>query len=216
MSIKENLLAIKQNIAAIAENVTIVAVSKFHDSNAILEAIAAGQCVFGENRVQEALNKWPGIKKQYPDTKLHLIGALQTNKAAEAVRLFDIIESVDRQKLADCLIKEMHKQNRILPCLIQVNIGNEPQKSGVLPEDTDALINYCKDKGLNITGLMCIPPEGQNPSPYFQKMVDLARKHHFKTLSMGMSGDYAIAIKFGATHVRIGTAIFGTRESQNK
>jgi pyridoxal phosphate enzyme (YggS family) len=164
--------------------------------------------------VQEACAKWPEIKLRYPDIELHLIGALQTNKVAEAVELFDVIESVDRPKLVDFLVKEMSKQNRHLPCLIQVNIGKEPQKAGVMPEDIGMLISYCQEKGLNITGLMCIPPEGENPEPYFQEMFTMANKYKFTNLSMGMSGDFAIAIKYGATHVRIGTAIFGARKNK--
>ena len=209
MSIKDNLLKIKDSIPS---GVTLVAVSKFHSSEEVIQAIEAGQRVFGENRVQEAYSKWPEIKKLYPDIKLHLIGALQTNKVAEAVSLFDVIESVDRPKLVNCLIKEMHKQNRPLPCLIQVNIGREPQKSGVLPEEVDDFIKYCRDKKLIIKGLMCIPPSLDSPEPYFAEMQKITQKYNFSVLSMGMSGDFKTATNYGATHVRVGTAIFGKRQ----
>lgn len=211
MSIESNLLQIKQTIASLSKDVTLVAVSKFHGSDKIIEAIKAGQKVFGENRVQEAYTKWPTIKSQYPHTALHLIGALQTNKAFDAVKLFDVIESLDRVKLADCLAKEMQKQNRFIPCLIQINIGKELQKAGVMPNEADGFIKYCIDKGLNIKGLMCIPPENECPIPYFMQMQELMVRHNLKVLSMGMSRDFEAAIKYGATHVRIGTAIFGER-----
>ncbi len=211
MGIKENLAEIKQSIAMHSGSATLVAVSKFHSQDAIMDAIHAGQRVFAENRVQEASAKWPALKKLYPDIKLHLIGPLQTNKVADSVRLFDVIESVDRIKLADCLLKEMHKQKCFIPCLIQVNIGSELQKAGIMPENADEFINYCKNKGLNIRGLMCIPPEGENPQPYFENLRAIAVKHNLEILSMGMSNDFACAIKCGATHVRIGTAIFGKR-----
>lgn len=212
MSIKTNLHDIKSRISYLSKDTELVAVSKFHDSDKIVEAIEAGQRVFGENRVQEAYSKWVDIKKQHPEIELHLIGALQTNKSAEAVELFDIIESVDRPKLADSLLKEMQKQNRFIPCLIQVNVGKEPQKAGVMPEDADKFIQDCINKGLNIKGLMCVPPEGENPEKYFKYMQELAKRHNLQVISMGMSGDFEIAIKHGATHVRVGTAIFGSRQ----
>jgi pyridoxal phosphate enzyme (YggS family) len=211
MNIKTNLSDIKQRLARLSKDVELVAVSKFQDSDKIIQAIEAGQRIFGENRVQEAHSKWVEIKKQYPEIKLHLIGSLQTNKSAEAIELFDIIESLDRPKLADSLLKEMQRQNKFIPCLIQVNIGREPQKSGILPENADEFINYCINKGLNIKGLMCVPPEGENPEPYFKNMQILAKKHALPILSMGMSSDFETAIKHGATHVRVGTAIFGSR-----
>lgn len=213
MSIKKNLLEIKQRIARLSKATELVAVSKFQDSDKILQAIEAGQRIFGENRVQEAHSKWPEIKQKYPDIKLHLIGALQTNKSAEAVELFDVIESLDRPKLADSLLKEMQKQNRFVPCLIQVNVGKEPQKAGVMPEDADGFIKGCVDKGIKIKGLMCVPPEGEEPSPYFKYMQELAKKHDLQVLSMGMSSDFEVAIKYGATHVRVGTSIFGSRKT---
>ncbi len=211
MSIKTNLLQIKQIIASLSNDAGLVAVSKFQDKDKIIQAIEAGQRIFGENRVQEAYSKWPEIKALYPDIKLHLIGALQTNKADQAVRLFDVIESLDRPKLADCLIKEMQKQERFIPCLIQVNIGKEPQKAGVMPEEVEGFIKYCTGAGLNIIGVMCIPPEGESPEKHFEKMQEIAKKHNFPVLSMGMSSDFKIAIQYGATHVRVGTAIFGDR-----
>jgi hypothetical protein len=211
MEIENNLLAIRRKVANLSANVQLVAVSKFQSSDKILQAIAAGQMVFGENRVQEATEKWPAIKKIFPDIKLHLIGTLQTNKAREAVAVFDVIEIVDRTKLADCLAKEMQKQGKNLPCLIQVNIGREPQKSGIMPEEVDEFIKYCIGKNLAITGLMCIPPESESPEPYFMQMQNIAKRNDLKILSMGMSGDFESAIKCGATHVRVGTAIFGKR-----
>jgi PLP dependent protein len=211
MGVKDNLLAIRRAIEDVSKNVELVAVSKFHGADKIMQAIEAGQRVFGENRVQEAAAKWPEIRRKYPDIELHLIGSLQTNKADEAVAIFDVIESLDRPKLADSLASAMKKQGRRVPCLVQVNIGREPQKSGVLPEDADNFIEYCRNKGLEINGLMCIPPEGENPEGYFLQMRDIANKHKFQVLSMGMSGDFECAIKCGATHVRVGTAIFGER-----
>jgi len=212
MSVKNNLLAIRRKIEKLSKNVELVAVSKFQGIDKILEAVEAGQKVFGENRVQEAKEKWVEIKKKYPDAELHLIGALQTNKAADAVEIFDVIESLDRLKLADVLSKEMQKQGRRVPCLVQVNIGSEPQKAGISPEAVDDFVRYCEEKGLLIRGLMCVPPEGENPMPYFEKMQMILERHKFVTLSMGMSGDFECAINCGATHVRIGTAIFGKRD----
>lgn len=211
MTIEANLLQVKQSIASLSKDVTLVVVSKFHGVDKIIEAVKAGQKVFAENRVQESYAKWPTIKSQYPDIELHLIGALQSNKVAEAVKLFDVIESVDRHKLADLLIKEMRKQQKFIPCLIQINIGKELQKAGVMPEEADDFIKYSVDKGLNIIGLMCIPPENENPEPYFRQMKVLSERHNLKVLSMGMSTDFESAIKCGATQVRVGTAIFGRR-----
>lgn len=211
MTIKNNLLHIKQQITNSSRNVTLVAVSKFQESGKIIEAISAGQTIFGENRIQEADSKWPKIKAQHPEIELHLIGSLQTNKAGDAVRLFDIIESLDRPKLADALLKEMRKQQRFIPCLIQINIGKEAQKSGIMPDDVNNFTRYCLDIGLDIKGFMCIPPENKEPDSYFQQMQAIQDQHNFPMLSMGMSGDFQTAIKYGATHVRVGTAIFGKR-----
>ncbi|HXA69664.1 MAG TPA: YggS family pyridoxal phosphate-dependent enzyme [Stellaceae bacterium] len=215
----ERLAAVKDRIAAaagaVARNaaeVTLVAVSKTHDAGAISAAIAAGQRVFGENRVQEAQAKYPALRAAHPDLVLHLIGPLQTNKVKEAVALFDVIETVDRPKLAEALAREMERTGRRLRCLVQVNTGEEPQKAGVLPVVADAFIAECRERWrLPIVGLMCIPPLDQEPSPHFALLREIARRHQLPELSMGMSADYEIAIRLGATHVRVGTAIFGER-----
>ena len=195
-----------------AGSVTLVAVSKTFDADAIRPVIDAGQRVFGENRVQEAMTKWPDLRAGHPDVELHLIGPLQSNKAKEAVALFDVIESVDRDKIAAELAKEMEKQGRTPRLYVQVNIGSEPQKAGVEPKDAVAFVARCRDAhGLAIEGLMCIPPAGENPGPYFALLEKLAGEAGVEKLSMGMSGDYETAIAFGATSVRVGSAIFGHR-----
>jgi pyridoxal phosphate enzyme (YggS family) len=192
----------------------LVAVSKTHGVAAIREALAAGQRLFGENRVQEAAAKFPALKAQHPDLLLHLIGPLQTNKVKDAVALFDVIETLDRPKLAEKLCEEMHRSGRRLRCYIQVNIGNEPQKAGAAAQDIGALLALCRDDyRLPVVGLMCIPPVGRDPAPFFAEMSSLGRAHHLPILSMGMSGDFPAAIAAGATHVRVGTAIFGTRST---
>jgi len=193
-------------------SVALVAVSKTHGIRAVRQALAAGQRIFGENRVQEAASKFPQLRAEYPDLQLHLIGPLQTNKVKDAVALFDVIETVDRPKLAAELAKEMQKAGRRPRCYIQVNIGNEPQKAGVAPHDISALLALSRDEyRLPIVGLMCIPPADEDPTPYFTQMAALAKAHHLPILSQGMSGDFPAAIAAGATHVRVGTAIFGTR-----
>jgi hypothetical protein len=215
----ERLAAVKDRIAAAAgavgrnaAEVTLVAVSKTHDAGAISAAIAAGQRVFGENRVQEAQAKYPALRAAHPDLVLHLIGPLQTNKVKEAVALFDVIETVDRPKMAEALAREMERTGRRLRCLVQVNTGEEPQKAGVLPVVADAFIAECRERGrLPVVGLMCIPPLDQEPSPHFALLREIARRHQLPELSMGMSADYETAIRLGATHVRVGTAIFGER-----
>ena len=170
--------------------------------------------MFGENKVQEVSQKWPALKDKYPDTRLHLIGALQSNKARDAVRLCDVIETIDRPKLARSLARLMDEEGQRPSCLIQVNTGEEPQKAGVLPADADAFITACRDDyGLPVTGLMCIPPVHEEPSLHFAFLHSIAERNGLATLSMGMSADYEIAVQFGATHVRVGTAIFGTRQS---
>lgn len=195
-----------------ANAVTLVAVSKGHGAEPITAALEQRQRVFGENRVQEAAAKWPTLKNRYPDIELHLIGPLQTNKAAEAVRLFDVIETVDRDRLAAALAKEMARAGRAIPCFVQVNTGEEPQKAGVPPRDADAFIARARtEHGLTVTGLMCIPPVDENPAPHFALLHEIARRNGLGNLSMGMSDDFETAIAFGATHVRIGTAIFGPR-----
>ena len=193
-------------------SVALVAVSKTHGIRAVRRALAAGQRIFGENRVQEAASKFPQLRADYPDLILHLIGPLQTNKVKEAVALFDVIETVDRPKLAEKLAHEMYRTGKRPHCYIQVNIGNEPQKAGVAPHDVSALLALSRDDyRLPIVGLMCIPPADRDPTPYFAQMAALAKQHHLPILSQGMSGDFPAAITAGATHVRVGTAIFGQR-----
>ncbi len=195
-------------------SVTLVAVSKFQPTEKIEALLKQGQRVFGENRVQEAEEKYPALRIKYPDLNLHFIGHLQTNKAKDAVRIFDVIETVDRPELAEALRHEMSKQNRELPCFIQVNTGNEEQKGGVAPKYLAELYRFCKDKKLNITGLMCIPPVNDIPDLHFALLHKLAGELSLKQLSMGMSADFDTAIKYGATHVRVGTALFGARKDQ--
>jgi pyridoxal phosphate enzyme (YggS family) len=193
-------------------DVTLVAVSKTFAVEAIEPVIAAGQRVFGENRVQEAKAKWPALIEKYDSIALHLIGPLQSNKAKEAVALFDAIHSVDRASLCEALSKEMTAQRRMPTLFVQINTGAEPQKAGVLPQDADAFLADCKDKyGLTISGLMCIPPVDEAPGPHFALTTKIAKRNGLKLLSMGMSGDFTEAILLGATHVRVGSAIFGAR-----
>lgn len=194
------------------DSVVITAVSKTHGAARIRPVLEAGHRVFGENRVQEAMAKWPALKADYPDVELRLIGPLQTNKAKEVVGLFDVLESLDRPKLAKALAAEMEKQNRKLRLYIQVNTGEEPQKAGIAPADVPAFLSQCRDElGLEIEGLMCIPPVDDDPAPHFALLTKIAKKLELSKLSMGMSGDYLIAAQLGATHVRVGTAIFGAR-----
>jgi pyridoxal phosphate enzyme (YggS family) len=192
--------------------VTLIAVSKTFAGDAIEPVIAAGQRVFGENRVQEAKAKWPALRAAQPGLELHLIGPLQSNKAKEAVALFDAIHSVDRPSIAEALAKEIAKQGKRPLLFVEINTGAEPQKAGVLPEDADAFIKMCRDThGLAIAGLMCIPPFEEAPALHFALTAKIAARNGLKLLSMGMSADFATAIAFGATHVRVGTAIFGAR-----
>ncbi len=196
--------------AATQRPVTLIAVTKTFAAERIAPVIAAGHRDFGENRVQEAEAKWPGLR--VPGLRLHLIGPLQSNKAAEAVALFDVMHTVDRPKIAEKLAEEMTKQQRRLDCFIQVNTGLEPQKAGVLPADADAFIKACRDDWkLPVVGLMCIPPVGEEPSPHFAFLREIARRNGLDQLSMGMSDDFEIAAALGATHVRVGSAIFGAR-----
>jgi len=193
-------------------SVTLIAVSKTFDAAAILPVIAAGQRVFGENRVQEAKAKWPALMSSYPGMALHLIGPLQSNKAREAVALFDAIHSVDRPSICEALAKEIDSQKRRPELFVQLNTGEEPQKAGVAPAEADAFIASCREKyGLSISGLMCIPPVEDAPAPHFALTAKIAARNGLKNLSMGMSADFAVAIQFGATHVRVGSAIFGHR-----
>jgi PLP dependent protein len=193
--------------------VTLVAVSKTHQAEAIEPVIAAGQRVFGENRVQEAKAKWPQLMAKHPGIELHLIGPLQSNKAKEAVALFTAIHSVDRPSLCEALGKEIAKQGRSPLLLVEINTGAEAQKAGVLPEDADAFLDQCRAAyGLTISGLMCIPPLSEAPGPHFALTAKIARRNGLKLLSMGMSADFVTAIQLGATHVRVGSAIFGERD----
>ena len=216
--INENLSAIVARIEAARKtavkppaSTTLVAVTKTHGPEDIYPALIAGQRVFGENRVQEAQGKWPGIREEYADVELHLIGPLQTNKAREAVLLFDAIQTLDRARLADVLRAEMDRLDRYPFLFVQVNTGEEPQKAGVMPADSAALIAYARDLKLPLKGLMCIPPADESPAPHFALLAKMAAEHDLPLLSMGMSSDFEIAIRFGATHVRVGSAIFGER-----
>ena len=193
--------------------VTLVAVSKTFDADAIRPVIDAGQRVFGENRVQEARSKWPPLIERYPRLELHMIGPLQSNKAKEAVALFDAIHSVDRPSLCEALAKEIGRQGRRPRLFVEINTGAEQQKAGVLPQDADAFLARCRDGyGLAIDGLMCIPPADEAPAPHFALTAKISRRNGLKLLSMGMSADFPAAIAMGATHVRVGSAIFGTRD----
>jgi len=193
-------------------SVTLVAVTKTVPPEAIVPVIAAGHRVFGENRVQEAKAKWPALRERYPDLELHLIGPLQSNKVREAVSLCDAIHSVDRPSLCEALARECAKQGRRPKLFVQVNTGSEPQKAGVLPGDVDDLLSLCRGTyGLDIVGFMCIPPVDELPAPHFASLAKIAERNGLPCLSMGMSSDFTVAIEFGATHVRAGTAIFGAR-----
>lgn len=196
------------------QDIALMAVSKTQPAEAITPLLVAGHRLFGENRVQEAQTKWPALREAFPDVKIHLIGPLQTNKVRDAVQLFDGIDSVDRPRLAEALADEMARQGRTLPVLIQVNTGEEPQKAGIPPRDADAFITTCRgDLGLDVRGLMCVPPLDEEPAPHFALLREISRRHHLGVLSMGMSGDFETALEFGATHLRLGTALFGTRPS---
>ncbi|MCV3208038.1 YggS family pyridoxal phosphate-dependent enzyme [Mesorhizobium sp. YC-39] len=211
-TVKAKIAAAEQEAGRDAGAVTLVAVSKTFDAADIRPVIEAGQRVFGENRVQEAQAKWPALKAAFPDIELHLIGPLQSNKAKEAIALFDVIETVDREKIAAELSKEMEKQGRSPKLYVQVNTGSEPQKAGIEPRNAVAFVARCRAvHGLTIEGLMCIPPADENPGPHFALLEKLAQEAGLEKLSMGMSGDYETAIAFGATSVRVGSAIFGTR-----
>jgi pyridoxal phosphate enzyme (YggS family) len=220
MSVTENLATVLADLRAAekaagraAGSVALVAVSKTHPAEAIVPVIAAGQRKFGENKVQEAQAKWPALKAAHPGIELHLLGPLQSNKTADAVALFDVIQSVDREKIAREIAKEIGRQGRSPKLYVQVNTGAEPQKAGIAPEETAAFVRLCRDElGLAIDGLMCIPPVEDNPGPHFALLAKIARECGVASLSMGMSGDYETAVAFGATEVRVGTAIFGARD----
>jgi pyridoxal phosphate enzyme (YggS family) len=210
--VRGKIAAAEREAKRAAGAVTLVAVSKTFDADAIRPVIASGQRVFGENRVQEAQGKWPDLKAEFPDIELHLIGPLQSNKTKEAVALFDAIETVDREKIAAELAKEIAKQGRTPKLYVQVNTGSEPQKAGIEPREAVAFVKRCREThGLKVEGLMCIPPLEENPGPHFALLAKLAKEAGVEKLSMGMSGDYELAVAFGATSVRVGSAIFGTR-----
>ena len=194
------------------DEVTLVAVSKTHEAAAIEPLLSAGQRVFGENRVQEAQAKWPALRERWPDTELHLVGSLQSNKADDAVALFDCIHSLDRPSLVAALGKAMEKAGKQVPCFVQVDIGEEPQKGGCPIPELPALLTQARDAQIPVIGLMCVPPHGIEPAPFFALLDKLARDHGLPGRSMGMSGDYETAIMLGATHVRVGTALFGERQ----
>jgi pyridoxal phosphate enzyme (YggS family) len=218
-SLPNGLATVEQEIARACKearrdraSVTLIAVSKTFDAAAISPVIDAGQRAFGENRVQEARAKWPGLMSAYPGIALHLIGPLQSNKAKEAVALFDAIHSVDRPSICEALAKEINFQKKQPELFVQLNTGEEPQKAGVAPGEADAFIAGCREKyGLAISGLMCIPPVNEAPAPHFALTAKIAARNGLKNLSMGMSADFAIAIQMGATHIRVGSAIFGHR-----
>jgi PLP dependent protein len=220
-AIAERLAGLRTRIAALSRaagrdpaQIALMAVSKTHPAESVAAALAAGQRLFGENRVQEAAAKYPLLQQSYPDLRLHLIGPLQRNKAAAAVALFDGIETLDRPALAETLAREIERQHRRLDLFIEVNTGEEPQKSGVLPAAADDFIAQCRDKWrLPVVGLMCIPPEGEEPSLHFALLRDMAQRHGLRRLSMGMSADYETAIRLGSTELRLGTAIFGARRT---
>lgn len=219
MEIEARLEDVTQRVALVAEkanrdvgSVALVAVSKTFEADTIQLVIDCGQRIFGENRVQEAQGKWPGLKEKTSGIELHLIGPLQSNKAADAVALFDVIETVDREKIARALADECKKQGRALRFYVQVNTGMEPQKAGIDPRETVAFVAMCRDElKLDVEGLMCIPPAEEYPGPHFALLAKLAKECGVEKLSMGMSGDFETAIEFGATSVRVGSAIFGTR-----
>ncbi len=198
--------------STISPDVTLVAVSKTYDAHNIRPILEAGHRTFGENRVQEAKQKWPALREAYPGLELHLIGPLQSNKAAEAVSLFDVIQTIDRPKIAEAIAREIQRQSKPVALYVQVNTGREAQKAGVVPEDLPAILNLMRNTmGLTVEGLMCIPPVDEPPAPHFQMLRNMAAEHGLAKLSMGMSSDFAEAIREGATHVRVGSAIFGTR-----
>lgn len=210
--VRQRIARAVQDAGRKPEEVALVCVSKTYSAQDIEPVIEAGERIFGENRVQEAMQKWPPLRPRHPGLELHLIGPLQSNKAHEAVLFFDVIETVDRDKIAKALAEEIRKTGRHPRLYVQVNTGGEPQKAGVLPEQADAFIEACrKTHGLEISGLMCIPPVDDQASPHFALLNQIAKRNGISTLSMGMSGDFELAIQLGATHVRVGSAIFGAR-----
>lgn len=213
-AVKNQLAAAEVAAGRPAGAVNLVAVSKTHPASRIQPLLKAGHRLFGENRVQEAETKWPSLRSAFPDIELHLIGPLQSNKVRQAVALFDVIETLDRPKLAQALAAEFERSGRWLRCFVQINTGAELQKAGVLPDAADAFIEDCRRRWqLPIEGLMCIPPHDDDPTSHFRQLAEMARRHGLPMLSMGMSDDYPKAVTAGATHVRVGTAIFGHRDS---
>jgi pyridoxal phosphate enzyme (YggS family) len=219
VDVAANLAAVRARILEAAAEagrdpaaVTLIAVGKAQPLERLEAALEAGQRVFGENYVQEAQGRWPALRARYPEVELHLIGALQTNKAKDAVALFDVIQTVDRPRLAAALEKEMTKQGKRLRCFVQVNTGKEPQKAGIMPEETEAFVRLCREShGLDVRGLMAIPPADEDIALHTAFLVKLAERSGLEQVSIGMSDDYADAVRFGATHVRVGSAIFGAR-----
>lgn len=217
--IAKNLKAITSRIETAARaagrstgSVDLLAISKTHPAEHIAPALAVGHRLFGENRVQEAAAKWPPLRALHPDVRLHLVGPLQTNKVRQAMTLFDVIETVDRPRLAEALAREMEKSGRSRDCLVEINAGLEPQKAGIAPADADSFITLCRrDYGLPVRGVMCIPPFGVDPAPHFALVREIATRNGLEVVSMGMSDDFETAIRYGATLVRVGTAIFGNR-----
>ncbi len=214
----ESLRAIQEKIAKAAglaqreeDDIDLIAISKTRSADEIRPLLEAGHRLFGENRVQEAAAKWPELREAFDGVKVHLVGQLQSNKADEAVQLFDVIHSLDRPSLVKALAKAMNKQDRRIPCFLQVNIGEEPQKGGCAIGDVSDLLESAQAAGIEVAGLMCVPPSVVNPAPHFALLAKLAKDHGLDGLSMGMSGDFETAIKLGATHVRVGTALFGKR-----
>jgi PLP dependent protein len=213
MTVSDQFIAVRDAIAKASTQAILVAVSKTYDAEHIRPVLDLGHRVFGENRVQEAKLKWPPLRQHYTDIELHLIGPLQSNKTAEAVALFDAIQTVDRPKIAEALAIEIRKQGRMPKLFVQVNTGHEPQKAGVLPEQVPAILQLMREKlALHVEGLMCIPPVNDSPLKHFQMLREMAAEHDVKSLSMGMSNDYEQALAAGATHVRVGSAIFGARD----
>jgi len=211
-TVLNNICATAQSCGRPPDDIALVAVSKTQPITAIIPVLDQGQRLFGENKIQEAAGKWPTLRAQYSDAKLHLIGPLQSNKVRQAILLFDVIETIDRPKLARAIARISREEGKFCDCYIQINIGREPQKAGVDPDEADAFVTLCRDElKLPVCGLMCIPPAAQDPAPYFRLLGEIARRNGLEKLSMGMSGDYQTAIRCGATSVRVGTAIFGAR-----
>jgi PLP dependent protein len=214
-AIKARMAEVCQQSGRDPASAHLIAVSKTYDAEAIRPLLLAGHTNFGENRVQESQGKWPALKAEFPAVQLHLIGPLQSNKAKEAVALFDCIHTIDRLKIAEAIAAEMSKQHKQLELFIQVNTGEEPQKAGIMPKEADAFVTHCRETlGLNVTGLMCIPPVEEEPAVHFAFLASMARRLGLVRLSMGMSADFDTAIAFGATHVRVGSSIFGERPTE--